>query len=167
MADRTFQEGVLEGGLYKFSNSANWVEGVVPVTGDKIIIGAALACTYDVDYPAVTSVLDSDTVNFAAGTYHAPAANEVVDTAVFGAASAVPGTVHLPSAAEVIDTAVFGPASGTTGTVHLPNVGEVQQGALFGPASALSGTLAVDTGMYFAARTAQANAVQTRGVNKG
>ena len=98
------------------------------------------AVAFSPDYPSVTSVLDTDTVNRVAGTYHAPDAAEVIDTAVFGPASAVSGTVHQPGAAEVIDTAVFGPASAVTGTVHQPDAAEVLNTATFGPGSAITGT---------------------------
>lgn len=112
----------------------------IPQPNDTITNAGAFDLTFDIDMPAVTSVLDTDTVNGVAGTYHAPDAAEVIDTAVFGAASAVPGTVHQPNAAEVIDTAVFGAASAVAGTWHAPDAAEVLNTATFGPASAVSGT---------------------------
>jgi hypothetical protein len=167
MATRTFQQVVLEDGVYKFSNAGNWVEGFVPVTGDSVVISVLLTCTYAVDYPAVSSVISTDTVNFAAGTYHVPTVAEVLDTVSFGALSAETGTVHLPSVGEVISTATFGPSSGLTGTYHVAAVGEVLLGVGFGAASAETGTLSVDTGNYYQARATQAVAIQTRGVRKG
>ena len=88
----------------------------IPQVGDTITNAGAFNLTFNIDLPAVTSVLDSDTVYGAAGTYHAPDAAEVVDTAVFGPSSSISGTYHAPDAAEVIDTAVFGPSSSISGT---------------------------------------------------
>jgi hypothetical protein len=64
----------------------------IPQVGDTITNAGAFNLTFDIDLPAVTSVLDSDTVYGAAGTYHAPDAAEVVDTAVFGPSSSITGT---------------------------------------------------------------------------
>jgi len=90
----------------------------IPAVGDTITNVGAFALTFNIDLPAVTSVLDSDTIYGVPGTYHAPLAAELIDTAVFGPSSATPGTVHQPEAAEVISTAVFGPASAVTGTFN-------------------------------------------------
>jgi hypothetical protein len=89
---------------------------VLAGTPNYKILNVAKVPSYTPDFPAVAAVLDSDTVNGSPGTYHAPAAAEVVDTAVFGPSSITPGTVHLPEAAEVLNTAVFGPASAIPGT---------------------------------------------------
>jgi hypothetical protein len=88
-------------------------------------------------YPAVADVLSSaaaygPVANPITGTYHAPSVDEVIDTAVFGPASAISGTYHAPSVGEVIDTAVFGPSSGTSGTFAVPAVGDVQDGVDYG-----------------------------------
>ena len=88
----------------------------IPQPGDTITNAGAFSLTFDIDIPAVASVLDSDTVYGAAGSYHAPDAAEVIDTAVFGPASSTSGTWHVPDAAEVIDSAVFGPSSSIAGT---------------------------------------------------
>lgn len=101
------------------------------------------------DYPVVTAVLDSVTYNRTTkvGTYHAPAAAEVIDTAVFGAASGTAGTVHLPAAGEVIDTAVFGAASGTAGTFAIPAEADVKDGVFYGAAGTeFEGTLVAGGG---------------------
>ncbi len=106
----------------------------IPAVGDTITNAGAFNLTFDADIPAVTSVLDSDTVYGAAGTYHAPAAAEVIDTAVFGPASGLTGTYHAPDAAEVISTAVFGPASAVAGTFNevARNVDPGNQAVTFG-----------------------------------
>jgi hypothetical protein len=64
----------------------------IPQVGDTITNAGAFTLSFDIDLPAVTSVLDSDTVYGAAGTYHAPEASEVIDTAVFGPSSSISGT---------------------------------------------------------------------------
>jgi hypothetical protein len=112
----------------------------IPQVGDTITNAGAFNLTFNIDLPAVTSVLDSDTVYGAAGTYHAPDAAEVVDTAVFGPSSSISGTYHAPEASEVIDTAVFGPSSSISGTYHAPEASEVIDTAVFGPSSSISGT---------------------------
>lgn len=113
----------------------------IPQVGDTITNAGAFDLTFNIDLPAVTSVLDTDTVYGDAGTYHAPDAAEVIDSAVFGPASAVSGTVHLPDADEVLDTAVFGPSSATAGTVDLPDAAYVLQGIAYGPGGGLEGSL--------------------------
>lgn len=64
----------------------------IPQPGDTITNAGAFTLTFDIDLPAVASVLDSDTVYGAAGTYHAPDAAEVIDSAVFGPNSSITGT---------------------------------------------------------------------------
>jgi len=66
----------------------------IPAVGDTITNAGAFNLTFNIDLPAVASVLDSDTVYGAAGTYHAPDAAEVISTAVFGPGSAVAGTFN-------------------------------------------------------------------------
>ncbi|MCK9569816.1 hypothetical protein M0R72_12805 [Candidatus Pacearchaeota archaeon] len=50
------------------------------------------------------------------GTYHAPSLGEVIDTAVFGAASAEHGTYHCPTTSEVLAGVMFGAGSVQQGT---------------------------------------------------
>jgi len=88
----------------------------IPAALDTITNAGAFDLTFDIDLPAVTSVLDSDTVYGAAGTYHAPEAAEVIDSATFGPASAVTGTVSLPEVTDVIEGVDYGPGDGLTGT---------------------------------------------------
>lgn len=64
----------------------------IPAVGDTITNAGAFSLTFNIDLPSVASVLDSDTVYGAAGTYHAPDAAEVIDTATFGPGSAIAGT---------------------------------------------------------------------------
>ena len=84
------------------------------------------AANHRIDYPAVAEVIDSA---------------KMADLPVDGAGH-MHGTYHAPAAAEVISTAVFGPASGTAGTVVQPAVADVKDGVFYGPGSALEGEYA-------------------------
>lgn len=56
-----------------------------------------LAANLSPDFPDVANVLESDTVNGVAGTYHEAATSEVKDGVKFGAASALTGTYGAAS----------------------------------------------------------------------
>ena len=66
------------------------------------------------DYPAAAKVIDDTTYNrtTVVGTYHAALPAEVIDTAVFGAASGTAGTFKVPPVAKVEDGYQYG-AAGT------------------------------------------------------
>lgn len=81
----------------KAIKSGNWADATVwdlsriPVVGDIIDL-AGFAVTFNIDLPAVASVLDTDTMNGVAGTYHAPETSEVQAGVHFGAGSIQVGT---------------------------------------------------------------------------
>ena len=118
---------------------------VVPAEADVesgVDYGAAAEFTGTYDpmaaavFPAVANTLEAEaafgpTGAEYAGTYHAPDAAEVIDTAVFGAASATPGTFAVPAEADVRDAETYGSAAEFTGTLDLPAVTDVQSGVQF------------------------------------
>lgn len=130
---------------------SNDYPAITDVKKDVVYKLTTLTGTYDqaasAVYPLAADVLDTDVAygpngNDYAGTYHAPDTGEVIDTAVYGPASATAGTYHTPDPAEVIDTAAYGDGSIIAGTYHEAEAGEVQLGVNFGPLGAYVGTLA-------------------------
>jgi len=81
------------------------------------------------DYPAAAKVISDTTYNrtTVVGTYHAPSVGEVIDTAVFGAASGTSGTFKVPPASKVEDDYQYG-ASGTQYTGELAAGGGMLKG---------------------------------------
>jgi hypothetical protein len=126
-------EHVEFGESYNFNGAAKVGELVVGGSGD---------------YPAVTSVLDTDTTNGSPGTYHAPDAAEVISTAVFGPASGTAGTFDEaarntdPGAANVLDSVVSYKIRGSTMApiYHAPDPSEVWNTATFGAYGLTAGT---------------------------
>ncbi len=122
------------GGDFRINNG-------VPTFGLGYGVGGKAAVTLPATTDVRDGVGDGLNGNEYLGICVVPAAVDVlegvsVDTAV--------GTYHAPSPAEVIDTAVYGPASATAGTYHEATAAEVQAGVLFGPASAYTGTYIYD-----------------------
>ena len=80
---------VAEGNDYTFGGVSQ--TAAYPLTADSQ--AAQLALDQAAVLAAAASILDSATILSQAGTYHAPEASEVWNTAVFGAASATAGTM--------------------------------------------------------------------------
>lgn len=74
-----------------FMDAFIWDLERVPEPGDTIDT-AGYEVIYDPDFPSVDSVLDTDTVNGVAGTYHAPTVAEVQRGVAFGPSSSLTGT---------------------------------------------------------------------------
>lgn len=112
----------------------------IPQAGDTITNAGGFQLTFNIDLPAVTSVLDSDTVYGAAGTYHAPDAAEVISTAVFGAASATAGTFN--EAARNTDPGAAAVLYGTAYKIcNSAKTGTLTTGLMVGTVSARSGSI--------------------------
>ena len=122
--DSLYQDSVLTDAGGPETDYVSAATGDFRLAAASVVRNAALgggdigACQRVEDYPAAANLLDSATCDSGAvvGTYHAPGAAEVIDTAVFGPSSGTSGTVHQPEAGEVVNTAVFGPASAISGT---------------------------------------------------
>lgn len=96
------------------------------------------------DYPAVTDVKDGVVYNRT--TLEGTLTELGVPDDVFILESAG-GTYHAPSVGEVIDTAVFGAASGTAGTFAIPAEADVEAGVTYGAGGTeFEGTLVVAAG---------------------
>lgn len=112
----------------------------IPQPGDTLTNAGAFDLTFNIDVPAVASVLDSDTVYGAAGTYHAPDAAEVINTATFGPASAISGT--FDEAARNTDPGVAAVLYGTTYKIrNVDKTGTFIPSLLSGGSVTLSGTI--------------------------
>jgi hypothetical protein len=86
--------------MIKATKAGNWTDTTVwdlariPAVGDTIDL-AGFKVVFNADFPAIASVLDTDTVNGVAGTYHATDVTEVQAGVYFGASSALMGTYPL------------------------------------------------------------------------
>ena len=83
-----------------WSDTTVWDLARIPVVGDTIDLDGHLVA-FDADFPAVASVLDTDTVNGVAGTYHVPTVAQVQAGVYFGAGSSLMGTYPLTVAAPI------------------------------------------------------------------
>lgn len=92
------------------------------------------------DYPAVGAVLESDTVDGAAGTYHEAAEAEVQSGVTFGPAEAYTGTLALPAEADVEAGVEYGDSAEFTGTFVVPAEADVEAGVEYGDSAEFTGT---------------------------
>ena len=103
----TFGPGGSLSGAYQ-TVSANNVRsgtpvGVSPQVGSLAVPGAA-------------SVLQGVAVDATTGTYVAPTASQVINTATFGPSASIAGNVALPSVSAVVQGVTFGPDNSLTGS---------------------------------------------------
>jgi hypothetical protein len=92
-----------------------WDLARIPIVGDTIDL-TGFDLTFNADFPDVAGVLDTDTVNGVAGTYHVPTAAQVQAGVYFGPGSSLMGTypitispgLTLQQKIDAILSAVFG-----------------------------------------------------------
>jgi hypothetical protein len=89
-----------------WSDTTKWNPPRLPVPGDTIDLAGYLP-TFDIDLPPVTNVLETDTVNGVAGTYHPPTVAEVQEGVAFGPSSSLTGTYGTDATG---DGSMFGDA---------------------------------------------------------